>query len=481
MQNFTTRALCAVTILALAACSGQNGPTATLPANIPTTGTTGLAKNVVGNIVGVGDSLTAGEQSDGLLGTAGTGNGGTVQATQTHGAWALLWSQANGGASLTTASTSPLPLIASPGIGTPLFATPTGALSAIQVDCTGPNNALAFAYTTALQTRLATTPTYDLGVPGQTLHEALTQVGPNSPCSLDTGSPLDPLAAIVRAENEDFWPVLGTFPKGNTQIDDAVSLHPSLTTVWLGANDVLKFMFTNGAIAITPQSSFQADLVTIVSRLQGAGSNVMLVNLPDIPTSAEFVPVNPPVLAQYIEAKLVPAGIPAATAAQFAAGTSQILASQYGLGTNALLTLTGFTKVLTAIQTTALSGGRVPLTITLNTAGDFVIDQVAVAAETANVAYNQSIAAVAQQRQSPLADVHALFAQAAANGVPLSAKCCTAQYGGGLFSLDGLHPSNTGYALIANVFIQTINTTYGTAIPQVNVAAIYATDPYAPH
>ena len=81
-----------------------------------------------------------------------------------------------------------------------------------------------------------------------------------------------------------------------------------------------------------------------------------------------------------------------------------------------------------------------------------------------------------------LVDQNALFKQiAAAGGVPINPpKCCSLAYRGGLSSLDGLHPSNTGYALIANVFIQQLNTSYNLGIPQVNVGAVYATDPYAP-
>ena len=53
-------------------------------------------------------------------------------------------------------------------------------------------------------------------------------------------------------------------------------------------------------------------------------------------------------------------------------------------------------------------------------------------------------------------------------------------YRGGFFSLDGVHPSNTGYAIIANAFIDQLNTSYGLGIPDVSLAAVYATDPYAP-
>lgn len=57
-------------------------------------------------------------------------------------------------------------------------------------------------------------------------------------------------------------------------------------------------------------------------------------------------------------------------------------------------------------------------------------------------------------------------------------------------SFDGLHPSNTGYALISYYFIQAINTayaSYGAHVPETPIKAIYSgkppykfPDPYAP-
>ena len=40
---------------------------------------------------------------------------------------------------------------------------------------------------------------------------------------------------------------------------------------------------------------------------------------------------------------------------------------------------------------------------------------------------------------------------------------------GGTFSLDGVHLTGRGYALIANEFIKAINNTYKSTLPQVNV------------
>jgi hypothetical protein len=51
---------------------------------------------------------------------------------------------------------------------------------------------------------------------------------------------------------------------------------------------------------------------------------------------------------------------------------------------------------------------------------------------------------------------------------------------GGFFSLDYLHPTDTGYALYANEFIRTINYTLGTDIPEIDIAQVFAQDPLAP-
>ena len=44
-------------------------------------------------------------------------------------------------------------------------------------------------------------------------------------------------------------------------------------------------------------------------------------------------------------------------------------------------------------------------------------------------------------------------------------------------SLDGVHPTNTAYAVIANEFIKTLNREFSAGIPPVSVAQIAKTDP----
>src|SRR5579884_4024071 len=93
------KAAAAVALMALAACSSSSN-TGNLPAT-PTSGTpnAGLTQQ---NYVGVGDSLTAGEQSGGVLGAPNATSpvsalpGNAVPPTQENGFWALFYQQATG-------------------------------------------------------------------------------------------------------------------------------------------------------------------------------------------------------------------------------------------------------------------------------------------------------------------------------------------------------------------------------------------------
>ena len=51
---------------------------------------------------------------------------------------------------------------------------------------------------------------------------------------------------------------------------------------------------------------------------------------------------------------------------------------------------------------------------------------------------------------------------------------------GGVFTLDGIHPTNTGHAVISNAFITALNWRYGAGIPWVSVRDAYESDPLVP-
>ncbi|HEU4786090.1 MAG TPA: hypothetical protein VFS57_01730, partial [Gemmatimonadaceae bacterium] len=48
-------------------------------------------------------------------------------------------------------------------------------------------------------------------------------------------------------------------------------------------------------------------------------------------------------------------------------------------------------------------------------------------------------------------------------------KVTTSFLTGGIFSYDGVHPSNAGYAVVADEWVKWINSTYGADLPRPNV------------
>jgi len=525
MFKRVSRPLALLTVAALAACNGGGG--SSTPATVPPQN----GSAVLNTIVGVGDSLTAGFQAGGLLGVPTTNPfsslpGNAVPPTQTNGWWALFYAQAKGIAlspstyNVATAignpSTSPLPLINAPGIGAVLVignaSSPTpGAPTATHSPCDSFNQA-AYSPGTALSVVRAnpTGTVLDVAVPGQTAHEALYQIAPltappTGPGCTFPSSPTDATAGalqtLVNGESYPFYPIVGPFGARLTtpsQVDAAVSLHPTLATVWLGANDLLKFTFSGGnMVASDTSQQMQSDITTTIQRLQNAGARVVVGNLPDVLHTAQFfqgslppgAPANNAIcqINNYfycgILNGLIKQGVPAATAVTVAVNaTTTVGAAPYNVGAGAYLTETGFFNAFQQVAA-GLAVGNLNPPITLNP-GDFLPAAFAAQVQTLNDSYNSAIAASATATGAGLADVNGVFKQIYAGTFPgqfISPTCCSLVFGGGLLSWDGLHPSDTGYAFLANDFIGAADAKFGLSIPPIDAATlgqINAFDPF---
>ena len=97
------------------------------------------------------------------------------------------------------------------------------------------------------------------------------------------------------------------------------------------------------------------------------------------------------------------------------------------------------------------------------------------AAETAQVitatdAYNATIQSLATAKGLAFVDANSFLSQVANTGISLNGFTMTSSYiTGNSFSLDGVHPSPRGYALIANKFIEAINKQYGSNLKGVDL------------
>ncbi len=488
------KAAAALAVVALAACSGPSSGAGTIPLPPNNTPNAGLTQQ---QYVGIGDSLTAGEQSNGLLGDPSATSpvsalpGGIVPPTQENGWWALFYQQATG-----NSAAAVLPLIKAPGWGAQMVvsAQPPG-FAATHSPCDTFNLA-AYSPTNWAATRMnPAAAVADVAVPGLTMHEAVSMTrpitgpptGPNCGFVTIPGDPTSGgLQSLINAESSSFYPVLGQFtstlaPGTATELTAAVSLKPQVTTVWLGANDLLKYIFSHGNSPATdsPQQ-FATDLATIVTTLQKAGSKVVIGNLPHIlgepgiegPTP-QFFPIAK------LSLDLQALGVP-----QAAADPVQAFVQATYTGPSGFLTESGFFTVLSEI-----SAGAPSINLDPNGAGSgagalYLDSAFAAQVMALNDAYNTAIATVATNTGAALADVETTFDQLDQAGLTLApGVTLTMQFGGGLLSFDGLHPSNTAYAGIANVFIGAADTKYGLTIPPLSAAqigAIAQTDTYNP-
>lgn len=85
-------------------------------------------------------------------------------------------------------------------------------------------------------------------------------------------------------------------------------------------------------------------------------------------------------------------------------------------------------------------------------------------------AYNTSIKAIADSKGLAFVDAKALMDKLSTTGIVGNNFTMTSAYVfGGSFSLDGVHPSPRGYALIANAFIDAINLKYSSTIKKVDL------------
>ena len=95
--------------------------------------------------------------------------------------------------------------------------------------------------------------------------------------------------------------------------------------------------------------------------------------------------------------------------------------------------------------------------------------------EAARVAYNASISSAvntanATSNEVLLFDASAKFADIFANGFDTGNDTLSTNFvSGGIFSLDGIHPTAKGYAVLTNLMVDEINTFFNANLPKTNI------------
>jgi GDSL-like Lipase/Acylhydrolase len=348
--------------------------------------------------------------------SAGFQNDSLLDTQQVHGWASDLANQAN--VPLT------LPLIAPPGIpnvlellsvGPPPLIAPVSGISTGRDD--------SFVQAT------------DLAVPGALVQDALTTVP--SPTNED-------LTFLVLG-----LPGLYATPQvALSQVGWAEALKPTTIFVWIGNNDILGAAAGGNPAGATSLRSFSSSYSKLIDQLASTGATLVVANIPDVTVAPYFTPAR--TIAQE-------AGLPLFV-------TDAIL----GIGPGDYVLPAGVALIPGILANS--SPGPLPSSDVLRAA------QVLEARALVD-GYNLIIAIQAVLHGAVLVDIHSLANQIRSQGVEANGLHLTNAFLGGIFSLDGVHPTNTGYAVIANQFITALNRQRGTSIPLVDVNDVAKNDP----
>jgi lysophospholipase L1-like esterase len=318
-----------------------------------------------------------------------------------------------------------------------------------------------------------------------------------------------------------------------TVVEDALSQNPTFFSLWIGGNDELGYATAGGDASVnplTPTATFDAVYNSIITQLTAGGRKGVIANLPYVTTLPYFYVIK---YNQLTQDNLTVGGINQVSAlnAQLYGPLHNALA-YLGQGDRInLLASTGNNPMLmkdetlvnlSAQLTQVLIGGgvsqpmagalgaifgqarqtkstdliclsassRIGKPTSMNLDGvvspSSSLNQLGVTfpmpdryillpseveeIKTFTDAYNTTIETAAEAKGLALFNAKEVMNQLTTSGVNVNGYTLTSTYvTGGAFSLDGVHPSPRGYALIANKFIEAINAKYGSNLKGVSL------------
>ncbi|HSE27729.1 MAG TPA: hypothetical protein VLA95_05825 [Gemmatimonadales bacterium] len=264
---------------------------------------------------------------------------------------------------------------------------------------------------------------------------------------------------------------------GRTQIQAMQDAEPTLVSLWIGNNDLLgalTFEANPGNPAlITPQLAFEDNYGTILDAIEATGAPAVLIGLGDVTTLPYASRAAIYYCLTYDDPVCV-APLPPDPDPNFAglAGlgvwtvTASCSPAAAGLGT-----LVPWPVILAKLGAATNPGGPVPQTLDCDVDTEVVTPAEYVGLQTALAGFNAFIEAQATARGMAYLDLNAIQLANVANGmIPALPDLLPALAGqpvtfGPLVSLDGVHPSTDGHGLIADSLAALINRTHGTTIP----------------
>ncbi len=267
-------------------------------------------------------------------------------------------------------------------------------------------------------------------------------------------------------------------PAGSRPVDETVIMKPSFFTLWIGSNDVLGYATAGGdqapaAIGSTNQISnvdlFNAAYDTVLSNLRRNGAQGVLLNIPDITSTPFFTTIQAKglMLTKNDANLLNNAYNSLGGLIRFNEGANYFIIEDSSSPVKFRHIKEGEYILLSTPQDSLKCAGwgtKKPIP------GRYVLTANEVSKiRSATASFNNIIYLMAKRENIPMVDVNAYMRTIQAGIVFNGAMFNTTFISGGAFSLDGIHLTPRGYALVANQIIMAINAKYKSTIPLTDV------------
>ncbi|SHF59363.1 GDSL-like Lipase/Acylhydrolase [Fodinibius roseus] len=308
-------------------------------------------------------------------------------------------------------------------------------------------------------------PYNNLGIPNAILADFLGQDLPGAPYS-------------DRRQSNPFFDIV-LRDLGNTQAEQLQVLEPTFVMFWLGNNDILGYVTSGGTRPYLPPQEFQSLYQAAIQAIVQTEADAVLYNIPDV-TSIPYV--------FFLRAQLEQQG-----AITYDETTRMYqLATAEGNFPIYIETASGprvmrqndFLLLSAAGYFARIQAGEAPPPVTPGDAipDSLVLDGPVTSPPTGESElarangvvqeYNNAIASAASDHGYALVDIHAAYGQIIEDGGVSIGEETMRPVPGELFSFDGVHPSNQGHGIIANLTIEAINNAYDAGLTDIDLSSI---------
>jgi hypothetical protein len=270
--------------------------------------------------------------------------------------------------------------------------------------------------------------------------------------------------------NNPFFNRLATNPGVSTILSEAKDKKPSFIISWIGMEDIFNYASKGGANLNIPSSNlFEQKLDLILGEFAKNGTKGVMATIPDFRDFPFYT------LIPYNNANLTQSQADSLNDTYSISQTSAHI--RFTEGKNGFVVgdpqaTSGFRKmkegefITLSVPTDSLKCYKYGLLVKLIDNRYSLIESEVKIIDDAIYAYNQIIVKKANEYGFALVDMNQYFKKVK-NGIKWNGADFNLDFvSGGFLSLDGYHPNQKGYALIANEFIKAINNKYNATIPQ---------------